>query len=256
MGEQQRLVERLRDVFEPEDRFRGLFLTGSIGRGVDDRFSDVDTLLVVDASETNDVLESWDSVSSTLGPFVYVKQIPGAPVFNHVLPGWLRWGVTIASSDSVPLLAAQQVKVVFDKDQHPQASTSQAHMDHDAAGGVAAEFFRCLALLPVVVGRDDPVAGVSGTLLLRQLTTQMMRIVDQPGTASGALRLRDTISAEHYAALKSLPDLRTDMASVIQGHRALRDLFIPLAESALGEQFPRPFAKAALEHVTPLLDAN
>lgn len=203
MEEQQRLVERLRDVFEPDDRFRALFLTGSIGRGVDDRFSDVDTLLVVDASWTNHVLGSWDSVCSTLGPFVYVKQIPGTPVFNHVLPPWLRWDVTIASSDAVPPLAAQQVKVVFDKDQHLQVSTGPADMDHSAAGEVVVEFFRCLALLPAVVGRDDPVTGVSGTLLLRQLTMQLMRIIDQPGTAAGALHLRGSISAEHYAALGS-----------------------------------------------------
>lgn len=256
MDEQRRLVERLRDLFEPDDRFRALFLTGSIGRGVDDRFSDVDTLLVVEASEADRVLESWDSVSSALGPFVYVNRISGAPVFNHVLPGWLRWDVTIASSDAVPMLPAPQVKVVFDKDQHLTVSPIGAQMDHDAAHGVVAEFFRCLALLPVVVGRDDPVAGVSGTLLLRQLTTQLMRIVDQQGAAAGALRLRDTISAEHYAALKSLPDLRSDMTSVLEGHRALRDLFVPLAESALGERFPRPFAQAALEHVTPLLGAD
>lgn len=255
MDEQHRLVARLRDVFEPDQRFRALFVTGSIGRGVGDSFSDVDTLVVVDARSAVAVRDSWDSISSSVGPFLLVKQIPGAPVFTHVLPGWLRWDVTIVSSDDVPQLVAQHVRVVFDKDQHELADSVPVPMDQAAAGEVVAEFFRCLALLPVIVGRADPVSGVSGTLLLRQLTTQLMRIVDQPSAAAGALRLRGTISAEHYAALLSLPDLRADMASVIQGHRALRDLFVPIAEAALGEQFPRSLGQAALEQVAPLLDA-
>lgn len=257
-GHAQQFVGRLRDAFEPDDRFRALFLTGSIGRGTGDEFSDVDTLLVVDATRIDHVLEMWDSVSSALGPFVCVKRLPGFSVFNHVLPQWLRWDVTIASSDAVPPLVAQQVQIVFDKEQRALIDARPAQFDRDASWEVVREFFRCLALLSVVVGRNDPVTGVSGTLLLRQLTIQLMRLIDEPGSGAGAgaLHLRGSISAERYAALRSLPDLVADMPSVIERHRALCDLFLPMAVSALGERFQQAFARAALEHVSPILGAS
>lgn len=254
MDERARLVDRLRGLFEPDDRFRGLFLTGSFGQELADGLSDVDTLLIVDETVFVAVVQAWDTVSGPLGPFTFIARIPGTSVFNHVLPGWIRWDATLASSNAVPPLFQRRVIVIFDKDQRPLTPAPPAGLDLDAARGVTVEFLRCLALLPVVAGRNDPVTGVSGVQLLRQLTIQLMRLVDEPGGTTGALHLRRSLSSEHYASLQSLPTVSADLSSVIDGHRALRDLFVPLAQSTLGDRYPHEFAQQALEHVSPLLD--
>lgn len=247
-------MDRLRGLFEPDNRFRGLFLIGSFGRGAADGRSDVDTLLIVDQTVFAAVVQAWDTVSEPLGPFTFVKRIPGTSVFNHILPGWIRWDATLASSDTVPPLFQGRVNVVFDKDHRPLAPPPSADLDLDVARGVTVEFLRCLALLPVVAGRNDPVTGVSGVQLLRQLTIQLMRLVDDVGGTTGALHLRRSLSSEHYESLRCLPQVGADLVSVIEGHRALRDLFVPLAQSALGDRYPHEFARVALEHVLPLLD--
>ena len=47
MTPQQQLVERVRDDLLTDGRVRGLWLTGSLGTGTDDAFSDVDMFVLV-----------------------------------------------------------------------------------------------------------------------------------------------------------------------------------------------------------------
>jgi len=249
MREQRRLVDRLGGRFEPDERFRGLWLTGSFGQEVADRFSDVDTVLIVDETVFDSVVGSWDVVSAPLGPFLLRQQIPHTSVFNHVFPGWLRWDATLASTNAVPPLLSGRAKVVFDHDGRTPTPAPPARIDRAAVHAVTVEFLRCVALLPVVVGRGDTVTGVSGVELLRQLTIQLLRLVDEPGTPTGALHLRRSLSPEHYAALAALPPVGADLSSVIDGHRTLIDLFVPLAAATLGDEFPQAFAQGALERV-------
>ena len=93
---QQQLVERVSAALRADDRVRGLWLTGSLGTGRDDRFSDVDMFVAVTEDALEGYLADWPSVAERYRP-LHAHRLPGAPVFNHVLPGWLRWDVVIGT---------------------------------------------------------------------------------------------------------------------------------------------------------------
>ena len=57
---QEEFIARASEVLGADDRVRGLWLTGSLGDGTADEFSDVDSLVVVEDSSYDDVLAEWD----------------------------------------------------------------------------------------------------------------------------------------------------------------------------------------------------
>lgn len=102
----------------------------------EDQHSDVDTLLVVADPRFDDVLASWPDIARQLTPVVYLKRLGQAPVFNVVLPGWLRWDVTLARSDEPPYLVRGRVRRVFDKDDTPMPDPVPGGINQAAALGL------------------------------------------------------------------------------------------------------------------------
>jgi len=61
---QQQLVERVRDDLLTDGRVRGLWLTGSLGTGTDDTFSDVDMFVLVRDDDLPGYLDGWPDLAS------------------------------------------------------------------------------------------------------------------------------------------------------------------------------------------------
>lgn len=96
--EQERRSAQLAESLSVDERVRGVWLTGSLGRGTADRFSDIDMLLVIERGAREAFAEQWPQMVSGLAAPLLTK--PGAApyVFTHVLPGWwLRWDVVIGT---------------------------------------------------------------------------------------------------------------------------------------------------------------
>ena len=78
------LVERAQRVLEADERVKAAWLSGSLGRGVADAYSDVDLLVALEkddfASFAGDAPALLDSIAKT----VFWQQVPGIPVWNAV----------------------------------------------------------------------------------------------------------------------------------------------------------------------------
>jgi len=83
---------------------------------------------------------------------VLARRLPGAPVFHHVLRGWLRWDVVGGGPYDVSSLDASAAREVFNHDGLSPSSPSHRGADPVVVRELTEEFLRVLGLLPVVLG--------------------------------------------------------------------------------------------------------
>ncbi|MGZ4428859.1 MAG: hypothetical protein ACXVW2_12210 [Nocardioidaceae bacterium] len=253
MTAQEDHIARVRDDLADDDRVRGLWLTGSHGSGVADALSDVDMFCLVTPQTGGAFLRDWpEHVRETYQPLM-VQQVPGAPVFNHVLEGWLRWDLVIGTGTELAELDARRVTELFNKDGARAGSARHRGADPDVVLEMTEEFLRVLGLLPVVVGRGELVSAVSGAALLRQTLITLLRYRAEGDALTGALHLNRVLPADELAALAALPAATAERSSVIEAHLACARLFLPAARAMLRDRYPAHLEHACLTHLEATL---
>ena len=245
---QRAFIERVLGDLEALEVVRGVWLTGSFGRGTADAHSDVDMFVLVPAEQRDRLAAGWPSVAGRYEPLL-VKRLGAAPVFTHVLPGWLRWDVVIGNDTDLAGVDRRRVEELFNKDGASPGSPGHRGADPDVVREMTEEFLRVLGLLVVVLERDELVTGVSGSGLLRQMLTTLLRYRAEGDRLSGALHLSRVLPAEELAALAALPVPSPERASVTEAHLACARLFLPVARQMLGGDYPAELEKACLEHL-------
>jgi predicted nucleotidyltransferase len=223
-----RIVARLR----ADDRMLAVWLSGSLGRGDGDQFSDVDLLVAVGDESWDAVVAEWDAGFAAIAPVVLRNRISSSDtvVFAHVTEDWLRFDVVLARPSTLHEYAAADLRLLFDRagcQTRLAAERSPAAPNGPQVEGLVHEFLRVLGLLPVALGRGEYVVGVSGAGLLRNLLIQLM-MLDRP-VRRGALRLGGVLPDDRLAALSALPPVEATPDSVLAAHLACAELFLPLA---------------------------
>jgi hypothetical protein len=245
---QQQLVERVRGDLLTDDRVRGLWLTGSLGSGTDDSFSDVDMFVLVRDHDLPGFLDGWPQLADRYRPLL-ARRLGPAPVFNHVLEGWLRWDVVVGGPADLANMDRSQVTEVFNHDGLTPSSPSHRGADPDVVREMTEEFLRVLGLLPVVLGRDELVTAASGAGLLRQMLTTLLRYRAEGDRLSGALHLSRVLPPGELAALAALPPVYAERGSVVRLHLACAGMFLPVARELLGEAYPFELEAACWAHL-------
>lgn len=162
----QEYLEAFADKAASDVRVLGAWLEGSFAKGTADRYSDIDIHLLV-AEENKETfqhgLESW---LSDIQPLVLFKDtFPGQMMTCITTVGlrvdvWLHTGDTITlERTQVHLLSAvkgciQLKEVCGDQESKDVSSVLKQHFN---------EFWRVLAILPTVLGREEHIAGFMGT---------------------------------------------------------------------------------------------
>lgn len=253
--EQEERSARLAELLGADERVRGVWLTGSLGRGTADRFSDIDMLLVVESNDRLPFAEQWPRLVTRLAAPLLTKTVVPPFVFAHVLPGWLRWDVAIGTSDDLADLPASAVRALVDKDGVAPGPEIEARPPDPATVlALTEEFIRVLGLLPVVIGRGELVTAASGACLLRGMTTSLLRMRVEGRFPSGALHLSRVLPGEPMEQLRCLPPLSAEAGSAIALHLACARLLLPAARSMLGADYPHRLERACWEHLARELD--
>ncbi len=225
-------IERAAQVLSRDDRILGVWLTGSYGRGTNDRFSDVDLWVVVEPEDVISFGEDWPTICDDIAPTVLRKQVPGRPVFTQVTSDWVRFDLTIGTPHDIERRTTITLHPLYD----PAGLSSQLgepgpgrQPDPDKVASLTQEFLRVLGLLPVVVGREEYVVAELGAGLALNLLVDLMLedvLVEDRG---GAMHLNRLLPSEQRQSLLDLPPIDATRTSVIDAHLACAALFIPLA---------------------------
>lgn len=174
----------------------------------------------------------WPALCDRIAPTGLRKQLGTAPVFNQVTPDWVRFDVAVGTPEDIPGRSRATVRPLYD----PQQLSGRLADPRPAPGpdpqrvqAIGIEFLRVLGLLPVVIGRQECLIGVSGVELLRSMIIQLM-LQDVPvEDRGGALHLNRLLPADRRQALTGLPAVSATREAVITGHLACAAVFLPLA---------------------------
>jgi len=246
---QRALIDRVTHDLGADPRVRGLWLTGSFGAGEADELSDVDMFVLVADSHLDAYVDGWlDDVAPRYLPLL-ARRLGTASVFNHVLPGWLRWDVVIGGPAQLDDLDADRVGELFSRDGVRPAPLQDLGPDRQRVLAMTEEFLRVLGLLPVVVGRGELVTATSGALMLSQLLTTLLRHRAEGPRMSGALHLARVLPDHEMATLKALPPVYAEEGAVLRAHLAVAALFLPVARDLLGDDYPDALEAACWSHL-------
>jgi len=230
--DRETLIQRVTDRLAADDRVRGAWLSGSLARGTADEFSDVDVWLVAAESDRESLIDDWPAICDAITPTVLNQQVGNLAIFNAITPTWQRFDVVFGAPEEIPYRTRTTLKVLFDKDgldTRLQDGGQPLAPDPGRIRGLVTEFFRVLGLLPVIVGREEYVLGVSGAGLLRTMLIQLMLEDVAVEDRGGALHLSPLLPPERMGALTGLPPLSANRDSVIAVHLACAEAFLPLA---------------------------
>lgn len=260
--EQRQVLARVVGYLEADARIEAAWLTGSLARGLGDRFSDVDVCAAVAERALREVVEEWPARAPSVVDLAFTRRLSTTSTgatFTHVTPDYGRFDVTFITTDQarksasggIPLLESSSV------DLHLGSPGERSSPSADRVSKLSEEFLRVLGLLPVVIGRNEDLVAASGAALLRSMLMDLFLELAPPGYRGGAMRAEKVLSADQLEILHGLPPLLWTRDAAIALHVACARQFLPAARQAsdeLGLAWPQAFEDAVRDHLCRELD--
>ncbi|MCX6021337.1 MAG: nucleotidyltransferase domain-containing protein [Chloroflexi bacterium] len=254
--DQQGLIESVTTALATEPTMRGLFLSGSYGRGTADAFSDVDLIALVEPDDQPGFVARWRATLEQLVTVVYwFQRGQGRVLTNAVTDEWLRCDMVILPPDALAGRARDLVRPLIDPhgmyDTLPE-SLPPRQPDPNVVRDLIHEFIRILGLLPLGDGRQDYITGLRGIAFQRDgLMNLMLEDLPLPDRG-GALHLNKLLPFDELKVLEDLPCPRPNRVELFDAHMAIARQFMPRARlmaEKVGMVWPEAFEAAARRSV-------
>lgn len=256
---QQDLIDQLTAALSQDRRIRALWLSGSLGKGQGDAWSDVDLTAMVEEADIRPCLADYAAGRPGMPATVLTHEVYGR-VLAATTPAWDRFDIVFHTPAECARLDGAGLKLLHgDPASTPLAR--QAAANSDAALRLAAlvnEFLRVLGLLPVAVGRGEWIVGQQGSDLLRKMLVDLLLEENGigPGQRGGAKRLNPFLTAEQRALVEAIDPPPARGPALIAASRAYANAFLPRARALatrLGAVWPQAFEDATRRHLLTAL---
>ncbi|WP_252912480.1 hypothetical protein [Aliihoeflea aestuarii] len=207
--------------------------------------------MVASDGPTDELAEIWRRAVDRTGTIVMWRDRQVRPgLINAITQDCLRTDVFIVKPDQMGRQTRDGLKVLFDHDRifdSLPASTNPTGPDPRSVKYQFEEFIRILALLPLAMGREEYLNGVTGIFHLRNLLVHLF--IEETGAPhrGGALHLDRLITDEQKEILFSLPPPVPTREALIAAHVAYAAAYLPRARrlAALwGINWPDRFEEA------------
>jgi hypothetical protein len=260
MADQQRLIEAVRALLVSEQRIEAAWLSGSIGKGEGDSFSDVDIIALVAGGTIADLSSDLAGrLRATFDPPLLMSLYDGS-LLSAVTADWQRFDVFLIGGEMLPRYKRRDLTLLFNRGgrEPPERDDPPYRTAPDGLLKIVNEFLRVLGLCPVVLGREEYQLALSGLDLLRRATIDLM--LEENGIApwqrGGALRRNPMLTGEQREELAGLPAQAATRESVIDAHLAFAHIFLPRARrlaAEIGMEWPARFEAATRRHISEQL---
>jgi predicted nucleotidyltransferase len=237
---QQRLIDAVSAALADNPDIDAAWLSGSLGRGGGDQFSDVDILALAadgraDAASARWVAEGVPRVAEA----VLVNKLFGGRIVNVVTADWERFDVVFVQGAELARYDGAQLTPLFNRTgvEPPRPAPVAYQPSPAAVTALVEEFLRVLGLGPVGIGREEYVVCLSGVDLLRKMTVDMKLEANRvsPAERGGALKRNPFLTAVQRAALEGLAPVAATRESLIAANTALAGLFLPCARQVAAD---------------------
>ena len=157
-------LQALQNALEANPAVKAAWLSGSFGRGNADRYSDIDINVWLDDADVDEFRQAAETWLGALRPLVLFRWMFNNRMANVLTADGLRIDLWLFTD--TPTLDPNSVKVLLARDNALQFEES-ASMPNSAALksrllDQIREFWRCIALTPVVAGRNELLVGLFG----------------------------------------------------------------------------------------------
>ena len=244
----------LRGRLDGDAQVRAAWLAGSFGRGNADRYSDIDLhLLLADVDAFRTGARAW---LESLRPLVLYKLLFDGQMVNALTDEGLRIDIWLHAE--APALDPAAVDVLLDRDgvlrldAPPPAPPDPAQV----AGLLLAqteEFWRCVSLLPTVIGRDELLVSFMGLYVELGIVTDILMAGYGVQRERGVKVLNPYLGDERRAELEAALQLNgLNAESMVMAHMALAGVVRehgPLIAERHGFAYPAALEEAVLRYV-------
>lgn len=221
----QRLFDAAVAVFRADDRVRGLWVHGSVGRGDADASSDLDLVLAVRDDDFDELWADWRSWLSLITPTVLARPVPWVPgILYSLTPDCLRLDICVERVSTLPTSGFTRRALVFDRDELdalvPPPSTPPGP-DRSKIETAIEEPLRYLAMLPALLDRDALLLVQEGYTHIRRRLVELFQEANAPQAPAGIKHGRFQITDGQYRQLEALPWPQANRAELVAAHRII-----------------------------------
>lgn len=249
---QAALIEQLVGVLAGDRRVRSIWLTGSLGKGEGDVWSDVDLAAVTAADDRAACLSDHLTGRPGAPQTVLARAIYGR-ILTAVTPEWRRFDIAFVTPEEFARMDRAAMKPLWG-DAAPAPPPRGLAGDGGTAARLAAlveEFLRVLGLSPVGFGRQEWLVVQQGEALLRGMLTDLM--LEEAGAPQrGAKRLNPFLTPEQRALLEGLVPPPPEREALLRANLAVAHVFLPRARALaaqVGAAWPEALEAATRRHL-------
>ena len=259
---QNRFLAALQPALAAEPHIKAAWLTGSLGRGNADRYSDIDLNLWLEEADLDEFRSGTQAWLTHLRPLVLFKWMFNNRMANVLTVDGLRLDLWL-HSDPAPILDEGKVRVLLDRDNALQFGPSPATPDAAATQTwllqQMCEFWRCIALTPTVIGRDERIISLVGLTVEVNILTDLLITGYGIARDSGVKRLNPFLPPALRPQIEAALALQgLTQAGLAQAHLALARIMQAEGRHLAtrhGFAYPVELEQAVLDYVTRELAA-
>ncbi len=175
---QTRFIDALTAKVEVEAGIRAAWLTGSFGKERADRWSDVDAHLLISAERFDDFHRGLERWLGEIRPLVFVRLMFDGRMVNAMTDEGMRLDVWLHEGLSAEVTTGE-TRVLYEEE---GVLAWQPRPDDELSQEEAAallrrevpEFWRCVSMMPVVVGREEKLVGAAGNSIILFALTDVL----------------------------------------------------------------------------------
>ncbi|QDP97358.1 nucleotidyltransferase domain-containing protein [Microlunatus elymi] len=247
-----RLFERVLQLAEPDQRIRGLWLSGSLARGEADAGSDLDLLLAIADDDFDDFVANWRDWVAQLGEPLLALQIPRSKLIFTVLTDRLcRLDAVVEPVSKLPESPHRRRIPVIDRDDLDRLVPLPAPgpgPNPDKITMIIEEFWRQQAIFPAMVdGRGDLLCALTGVQNAAQMLYDVFVESNQPLPPMGVKQFSRRLTEDQRRVLEELPAVGPDRELLIIADAAVRRAMADAGRDAaerVGARYPERLADA------------
>ena len=207
---QNNFLEALQPLLDEDTRIRAAWLEGSFGRGEQDRYSDIDLHLLVDKAALESFRAEAQAWLSAIRPLVLYKLLFDGAMVNAMTVDGLRLDMWL-HGDATATVDPAKTRVLLDRDHGLQMAAPSPRQDAAAIAARLAqqmcEFWRCMGLLPTVIGRHELLVSLTGLAIEVNLITEIVIMGYGIERDSGVKRLNRYLPDDLRNQLETAVDL-------------------------------------------------
>ena len=259
---QAEYLHKLQTAIEAEARIKAAWLTGSFGRGNADRYSDIDINLWLDSADLDDFRKGTQAWLNELRPLVLFNWMFNDRMANCLTVDGLRIDLWV-HTDAAPTLDKSRVQVLLDRENALKFGASPVTQDANALKNrllqQISEFWRCIALTPTAIGRDERIVSFFGISIDVMILTDVLISGYEIPRDSGVKRLNpflpEGLRIEIEEALTFDGLTNNSLAQATLALARIMQVEGRQIASRHGFDYPAELETAVLEYVMPELAA-